>query len=63
MEGYEKVRKFVLDTSVAVKWFSERDEGDLDNALKLRTDILEGTVSVMALDLLFYLYRNFKVLL
>jgi hypothetical protein len=38
------MRKFVLDTSVLLKWFSEFGESDLDRALQLRDSMLAGTV-------------------
>jgi len=52
------VKKYVLDTSVVIKWFSEYNEGDLDKALDLRYEILEGTCSVVVPDLLFYETAN-----
>lgn len=58
MERSGQMKKFVLDTSVVVKWFSEHDEDDLDKALGLRSGVLEGTVSVIVPDLLFYELSN-----
>lgn len=58
MERSGQMKKFVLDTSVVVKWFSEYDEDDLDKALGLRSGVLEGTVAVIVPDLLFYELSN-----
>jgi len=52
------MKRYVLDTSVVIKWFSEYDEDDLDKALNLRYDILEGTCSIIVPDLLFYEVAN-----
>lgn len=49
---------YILDTSVIVKWFSEHDEDDLDKALGLRYEILEGKCFVTVPDLLFYELAN-----
>jgi len=58
MERSGQMKKFVLDTSVVVKWFSEHDEDDLDKALGLRSGVLGRTVSVIVPDLLFYELSN-----
>lgn len=44
--------EFVLDTSVALKWFLLRDEADRDRALALRRALLEGRVMLRAPELL-----------
>jgi predicted nucleic acid-binding protein len=58
MAGSGKMNRFVLDTSVVVKWFSEYDEDDLDKALRLRNGILERRCSVTVPDLIFYELAN-----
>jgi len=52
------MRRFVLDTSVILKWFSESGENDLARALQLRQSMLEGTVFFVVPDLLFYELAN-----
>lgn len=52
------MKRYVLDTSVVVKWFSEHGEDDLDKALALRQGIFEGAFSVICPDLLFYELAN-----
>jgi predicted nucleic acid-binding protein len=51
------MKKFVLDTSVIVKWFS-KDEDDVTHANKLRSQILEGLCDITIPDLLFYELAN-----
>ena len=48
----------VLDSSVIIKWFSSRDEQDLDAALALRSEAISGTVVMAVPDLLFYEVAN-----
>jgi predicted nucleic acid-binding protein len=48
----------VLDTSVSIKWFSEYDEDDLNRALDIRKEILEGRWSITVPDLFFYELAN-----
>ncbi|MBN2373216.1 type II toxin-antitoxin system VapC family toxin [bacterium] len=50
--------RYVLDTSVVVKWFSESDEDDLKASLNLRHQILERKCSIVVPDLLFYEIAN-----
>ncbi len=52
------MKEFVLDTSVALKWFSEFGESDLDQALQLREDLLNGSVFFTVPELLFYEIAN-----
>lgn len=54
MEGRIEVTRYVLDTSVVVKWFSDSGEDDLEAALRLREGILEGAFPVAVPSLLFY---------
>jgi len=50
--------RYVIDTSVVVKWFSESDEDDLEASLNLRYRILEKKCSVVVPELLFYEIAN-----
>jgi predicted nucleic acid-binding protein len=52
------MKEFVLDTSVVLKWFSAFGESDLSQALRLREEMLEGTVVFVVPDLLFYEMAN-----
>lgn len=45
---------YVVDASVAVKWFSQGDEDDLEKALKLQEFHLQKACVLMAPDLLIY---------
>ncbi len=49
--------EYVIDTSVAVKWFS-REENDSGIALQLRQQILDCHCSMIAPDLLIYELAN-----
>ena len=57
MERITQMKKFVLDTSVIVKWFSV-DEDDAEHANKLRRQILGGLCGITIPDLLFYELAN-----
>ena len=52
------MKEFVLDTSVALKWFSEFGESDLHRALQLREGLLNGSVFLTVPELLFYEIAN-----
>lgn len=52
------MKRYVLDTSVVIKWFSEQDEDDLEKALAVRDGIFEGTYSIIVPDLLLYELAN-----
>lgn len=52
------MKRYVLDTSVVMKWFSEHGEDDLAGALALRRGIIDGTLAVVAPDLIFYELGN-----
>ena len=56
--GRTEVRECVLDASVVVKWFSGRNEPDLEKALRLREEILEGACRATVPSLLFYEVSN-----
>lgn len=51
------MKKYVIDTSVAVKWFS-KTEKDTENALELRQALLDGFCFITAPDLLIYELAN-----
>lgn len=49
---------YVLDTSVAIKWFSQKDENDLEKALKIREAYLGKICRIIVPELLFYEMAN-----
>ena len=51
------MKKFVIDTSVAVKWFS-RVEEDTENALQLRQKMFNGLCYIIVPDLMIYELAN-----
>lgn len=51
------MKKYIIDTSVAVKWFS-KFENDTENALKLRQQMLDSICSITVPDLLIYELAN-----
>jgi len=57
VERASKMKKYVIDTSVAVKWFS-KVENDTANALQLRRQMLDGICSITMPDLLIYELAN-----
>ena len=58
MEGDCQMKSYILDASVAIKWFSEYDEDDLDKALQLRFQILNKECEIIVPDLIFYELSN-----
>lgn len=52
-----KMKSFVIDTSVVVKWFCN-DENDSEIAIILREKMFEGSYSFTAPDLLLYELAN-----
>jgi len=58
MEGEGEVKSYVLDTSVAIKWFSKHDEDDLDKAIGLRDEIVEGRCDITVPCLMLYELGN-----
>ena len=50
------MKRYVIDTSVAVKWLS--DEDDTDKALQLRKDLLDAECQLIIPDLLIYEISN-----
>jgi len=57
VERTSKMKKYVIDTSVAVKWFS-KVENDTKKALQLRQQMLDGICSITVPDLLIYELAN-----
>jgi len=57
VERTSKMKRYVIDTSVAVKWFS-KVESDTKKALQLRQKMLDGICSVTVPDLLIYELAN-----
>lgn len=51
------MKRYILDTSVVVKWFS-KEEADSANAFLLRQQILEGLCHIIIPDLLIYELAN-----
>jgi predicted nucleic acid-binding protein len=58
MEGEGEVKSYVLDTSVVIKWFSEYDEDDLDKAIGIRNEIVEGICDITVPCLMLYELGN-----
>ena len=56
MEGEGPVTSYIIDSSVAVKWFSQ--EAGTEAALALRDDALSGSCRLEAPDLLLYEISN-----
>ena len=52
----ELIGRYVLDSSVAIKWFSEEDDTDL--ALKFREGFLKGDIDIVVPDLQLYEIAN-----
>lgn len=57
MAGTRKMKRFVIDTSVAVKWFSQGEDNN-KNALLLRQQMFEKRCTVLAPDLMIYELAN-----
>jgi len=49
---------YVIDSSVALKWFSTEEEADLDKALKLQFEIIDLSSSITVPDIFFYEILN-----
>jgi len=52
------MKECVLDTSVVLKWFSGFGENDLDQALRLRQNLLDRSILFVIPELLFYELAN-----
>ena len=51
-------RAYIIDTSVALKWFYQGKETELEQAFKLREDYRQGKIGLYAPDLLVYELAN-----
>jgi predicted nucleic acid-binding protein len=49
---------YVIDSSVALKWFSTEEEADLDKAIKLQFEIIDLSSSITVPDIFFYEILN-----
>jgi predicted nucleic acid-binding protein len=58
MAGKRKVKSYILDTSVVVKWFSYDSEDDQNISLRLRHGILNGDYAIIVPALMFYELAN-----
>ncbi|MBS3920522.1 MAG: type II toxin-antitoxin system VapC family toxin [Deltaproteobacteria bacterium] len=58
MEREAFMKECVLDTSVVLKWFSGFGENDLDQALRLRQNLLDRSILFVIPELLFYELAN-----
>jgi len=52
------IKRYVLDTSVVVKWFSSVNERDSQKSLQLRQAHMDNSVTLTAPDLLYYELAN-----
>lgn len=57
VERSEKMKKYIIDTSVAVKWFCH-EESDAGIALQLRVQLLDGYCTIASPDLLIHELAN-----
>ncbi len=53
-----KRETYVIDASVALKWFYQEEEKAIDNALKLRDDYRQRKIDLRAPDLLLFELTN-----
>ncbi len=58
VEGDGKVREYVLDTSVIIKWFTAYKEDDIEKALSLRYAMLNRECAVVVPVLMLYELAN-----
>lgn len=52
------MHRYVLDSSVIIKWFSSHGEQDVEAALSLRDAFVEGSIGIVVPDLVFYEVAN-----
>jgi predicted nucleic acid-binding protein len=50
--------RYLLDTSVIIKWFSSPDDPDIERALRLRDDYMHQLCEIAVPDLLLYELAN-----
>ena len=53
--------KYILDTSVIIKWYSHENEDDLDQAMLFYQQVKENKVIIISLDLLVFELLNFFI--
>ncbi len=54
-------RKYILDTSIIIKWYSSQNEGDLDMAMLFYQQAKDNNVLIITPDLMIYELLNFFV--
>ena len=53
--------KYILDTSVIIKWYSHENEDDLDQAMLFYQQVRENKVIIISLDLMVFELLNFFI--
>jgi predicted nucleic acid-binding protein len=53
--------KYILDTSVIIKWYSQQNEDDLDMAMLFYQQVKENQVIIISLDLMVFELLNFFI--
>jgi len=53
--------KYILDTSVIIKWYSRQNEDDLDQAMLFYQQVRENKVIIISLDLMVFELLNFFI--
>ena len=53
--------KYILDTSVIIKWYSRQNEDDLDQAMLFYQQVRENQVIIISLDLMVFELLNFFI--
>ena len=53
--------KYILDTSVIIKWYFRQNEDDLDQAMLFYQQVKENQVIIISLDLMVYELLNFFI--
>jgi predicted nucleic acid-binding protein len=53
--------KYILDTSVIIKWYSQQNEDDLEMAMLFYQQVKENQVIIISLDLMVFELLNFFI--
>ena len=53
--------KYILDTSVIIKWYSHENEDDLDQAMLFYQQVRKNKVIIISLDLMVFELLNFFI--
>ncbi len=53
--------KYILDTSVIIKWYSHENEDDLDMAMLFYQQVKENQIIIISLDLMVFEILNFFI--